>query len=81
MQMNVSLPQSVYEFVQNKIDSGIYSNESEIVCDALRRFNEDESRHEAWKVLTGLLKDADDSGVSSMSVSDVVTEVFDKRKT
>ena len=79
MQMNVSLPQSVYEFVQNKIDSGAYSNESEFVCDALRRFNEDELRQEGWRELNKLLEVGERSGVSSMSVSDIVSDVISER--
>lgn len=34
--MNVSVPPIMYDFVQNKVKSGMYSNASEVICDAIR---------------------------------------------
>jgi Arc/MetJ-type ribon-helix-helix transcriptional regulator len=38
--MNVTLPPQLSRFVEKKVKEGTYSNESEVVCDALRRLRE-----------------------------------------
>lgn len=76
MQMNVSLPSKMYEMVQGRVKSGMYSNASEVVRDALRRLD-DEQRHEVdWKRLSVLLSEAEKSGRSGMSVSGIVNDVL-----
>ena len=45
--MNLSLTPELEQFIQNKIDSGMYSNASEVVRDALRHMDE----HDGWKEL------------------------------
>ncbi len=45
--MNLSLTPELQKLIQSKIDSGLYSNASEVVRDALRRMDE----HDAWREL------------------------------
>ena len=75
MQLNVSLPPRMYEFVQDKVKSGMYSDPSEIIQDALRRFNEKELDREAWQTLNSLLANAKKSGKSTMSVKDIARDI------
>ena len=76
MQMNISLPSKMYEMVQDRVKSGMYSNASEVVRDALRRLD-NEQRHEAdWKRLSTMLTEAENSGRSQQSVSDIAVDVL-----
>lgn len=34
--MHITLPEDLLEYIQSKIDSGTYENESEVICDGLR---------------------------------------------
>jgi antitoxin ParD1/3/4 len=45
--MNLSLTPELEQVIQRKIDSGMYSNASEVVRDALRRMDE----HDVWRDL------------------------------
>ncbi len=79
MQMNVSLPKQMYELVQDRVKSGMYSNASEVVRDALRRLDEEQRREGDWRRLNSLLTEAAESGRSALSVSDVVDQVLDQK--
>lgn len=79
MQMNVSLPAKMYEFVQGQVKTGMYSNASEVVRDALRRLDEEQRHDEEWKRLNAALLDAHRSGTSSQSVSDVAADMLSKK--
>ena len=43
-QMNVSITDELAGFVRGKVNSGRYNNASQVVCDALRRMEEEENR-------------------------------------
>lgn len=45
--MNLSLTPELEQVIQRKIESGMYSNASEVVRDALRRMDE----HDVWRDL------------------------------
>ena len=76
MQMNVSLPPKMYDLVQSRVKSGLYSNASEVVRDALRRLDEEQRHEQEWKRLNAILADAEKSGRSTMSVNDIANEVM-----
>ena len=79
MQMNVSLPPKMYDLVQSRVKSGMYSNASEVVRDALRRLDEELRREEDWGRLASLLTEAGNSGRSALSVGEIVDEIVDKK--
>lgn len=45
--MNLSITPELQQLIQRKVDSGMYSNASEVVRDALRRMDE----QDAWREL------------------------------
>ena len=49
--MNLSLTTEIEQLIQRKIDSGMYTNASEVVRDALRKMDE----NDPWKGLRDLL--------------------------
>ena len=78
MQMNVSLPPELYNDVQKQVKSGYYSNASEVVRDALRRLNSAQKEELAWSKLRQVLADAEDSGQSDKTISDIANMVLNK---
>ena len=78
MQMNVSLPPELYNDVQRQVKSGYYSNASEVVRDALRRLNSAQKEELAWSKLRQVLADAEDSGQSDKTISDIANMVLNK---
>ena len=76
--MNVSLPPELYNDVQKQVKSGYYSNASEVVRDALRRLNSSQKEELAWSKLRQVLADAEDSGQSDKTISDIANMVLNK---
>lgn len=76
MQMNVSLTPELYNEVQEHVKSGYYSNASEVVRDALRRFNASQKEELAWAKLREVLTEAENSGRSEYSVDDIAKRVL-----
>ena len=74
MQMNVSVTPELYELVKRKVNSGLYGNASEVVRDALRRMDERVIVDTAWGELNDTLEASADSGRSSRSVSDIISQ-------
>ena len=72
MQMNVSLTEELHQIVQNQVKSGLYSNASEVIRDAIRRMKREEKKEDAWQQLNNLLEDASRSGRSTNSIDDIV---------
>jgi antitoxin ParD1/3/4 len=80
MQMNVSLTPKLYEAVQAKVRSGLYSNASEVVRDAIRRMDQQALVDSAWTDLNATLDDADASGRSPATVNQIVKQVIAGQK-
>ena len=78
MQMNVSLTEELHEIVQSKVASGLYSNASEVIRDAIRKLEKEEQRDDAWQKLNTILEDAERSGRSSKNMNDIVSDVLNK---
>ena len=76
MQMNVSLPPQMYQLVQDKVKSGLYSNASEVVRDALRQLDSSQRNTAEWTQLSSLLSEGESSGRSDLSVDDIVDIVL-----
>ena len=73
MQMNVSVTSELYEFVQRKVQSGLYGNASEVVRDALRRMDEHAIVDAAGGGGQGTLEASVASGQSPHSVRDIIS--------
>ena len=79
MQMNVSVPPVMYDLVHDKVKSGMYSNASEVVRDALRMLDQKQRDAKSWEELGALLTKAKESGRSMLTVNDIVDEVIRKQ--
>jgi len=76
MQMNVSIPTKMYDLVHSKVKSGMYSNASEVVRDALRMLDQKQREAESWEKLGAFLTKAEQSGRSKLTVNKIVDEVI-----
>jgi len=68
--MNVSLPDAMKAWVEDQAESGRYSNASDYVRDLIRR---DQERADKVTALQRLVDEAEDSGASANSMSDILT--------
>ena len=64
--MNVSLTNEMEQWVQRKVETGLYSSASEVVREALRALHAKETRH-SQKIMR--LRDAIQEGLVSMKDS------------
>jgi antitoxin ParD1/3/4 len=48
MTMHVNLSPEMEGFIKNKVSSGFYGNATEVIRDAIRRMQADETRAAAW---------------------------------
>lgn len=67
--MNLSLTPELEEFIQHKIESGMYSNASEVVRDALRRMDE----RDLWKDLRTFIAPR----IAEAKSGNIITQSFD----
>ena len=67
--MNVSLPDPMRDWVQNRIDSGKYASVSDYVRDLIRRDQETADRRLA---LVNALIEGEQSGISERKVTDIL---------
>lgn len=67
--MNVSLPDAMKDWVETRADTGRYSNASDYVRDLIRR---DQERDAKIVSLQRLIDEAEDSGISPNSMSDIL---------
>ncbi len=69
--MNVSLPAAMKEWVEEQTETGRYSNASDYVRDLIRR---DQERADKISALQRLIDEAEDSGPSDKSMSEILAE-------
>lgn len=70
--MNVSLPDPMRDWVQNRIDSGKYASVSDYVRDLIRRDQETADRRLA---LVNALIEGEQSGISKRKVTDILAAI------
>ena len=70
--VNVSLPEPMTEWVDERVRNGPYENDSDYVRDLIRH---DQERREA---LIQALIEAEQSGISQRTVQDIVTDTKSK---
>lgn len=76
--MNVSLTKELHKIVQDKVNSGLYSNASEVIRDAIRKLEREEKKENAWAKLNSILEEAEQSGRSNSSLDDILTKSLKK---
>lgn len=74
--MNVSLPDPMRDWVQDRIDSGKYASVSDYVRDLIRRDQEAADQREA---LVAALIEGEESGVSTRRVTDILDALRKER--
>jgi antitoxin ParD1/3/4 len=62
MTMHVNLSPEMEGFIRNKVASGFYGNATEVIRDAIRRMQAEESRVAAWQAAIKLGDDQLDRG-------------------
>jgi len=67
--MNVSLPDAMKAWVEEQAGTGRYSNASDYVRDLIRR---DQERADRITAMQRLIDEAEDSGVSTKSMSEIL---------
>jgi antitoxin ParD1/3/4 len=67
--MNVSLPDAMKAWVEGQTETGRYSNASDYVRDLIRR---DQERADKIAALQQLVDEAEESGASQNSMSDIL---------
>jgi len=67
--MNVSLPDAMKDWVEGRAETGRYSNASDYVRDLIRR---DQERAEKIAAMQRLIDEAEESGVGSSSMDDIL---------
>lgn len=75
--MNVSLPDTLKDWVEGQAQTGRYSNASDYVRDLIRR---DQERLDKIAAMQKLVDDSLASGVSSRSVEQIFEEVIARHK-
>ena len=70
--MNVSLPDPMRDWVQNRINSGRYASVSDYVRDLIRRDQETADRKQA--LITALIE-GEQSGISERQVTDILAKI------
>lgn len=73
--MNLSLTPELEKFIQSKIASGMYSNASEVVRDALRRMDERDPWHELREFLAPRIAAVEAGEVISQTFDEIIDEV------
>lgn len=68
--MNVTIPKGLEELVRQKVEEGRYSNEDEVVADALRLM---QARDEVSAIKRARLQDAIDRGYEDIAAGKVIS--------
>jgi antitoxin ParD1/3/4 len=71
----ISMPDEMGQWIENRVQSGQYNNDSEYFRDLVRH---DQQRQEALGQLRRMLDDAEASGVSSLQVPDIMKNVEER---
>ena len=71
----ISMPDEMGEWVENRVRSGQYTNDSEYFRDLVRH---DQRRQEALGQLRRMLDEAEASGVSALQVPDIMQNVEER---
>ena len=76
--MHINLSPEVEKYLQSKVDSGFYSNASEVVRDAIRRMWEEDEKLEKLRIAVKLGDEQLDKGEGIAYTKDRLTYITDK---
>jgi antitoxin ParD1/3/4 len=75
MTMHVNLSPEMEGFIRNKVASGFYGNATEVIRDAIRRMQAEESRVTAWQAAIKLGDDQLDRGLGVPYTPDALRDI------
>ena len=75
--MNVSIPDQMREWVENQVESGVYSNASDYIRDLIRR---DQQYFDKREALIRALESGEKSGISKRTLDAIWKDVKTRRK-
>ena len=74
--MNISLTDELAQLIQNKVSSGMYNNASEVIRDAIRRLESDDTL--IYELKMSRIKHALADGIKQAKNNDFVDQSFDE---
>jgi antitoxin ParD1/3/4 len=78
--MHINLSPEMEKFVQSKVETGFYSNASEVIRDAIRRMREEEEKTAALRAALKVGDDQLDKGEGVPYTPDLLNRVTEKAK-
>lgn len=72
--MNISLPQSMKDFVERQVATGQFANASDYIRDIIRE------RQEAVERLRALIEEGEASGVSPHSFDEILADIEERHQ-
>jgi len=75
--MHVNLSPEMEGFVKSKVETGFYGNATEVIRDALRRMQAEDTRLAAWKSAVKVGDDQLDQGDEIAYTPDVLKDITD----
>ena len=78
--MHINLSPEMEKFVQSKVDTGFYSNASEVIRDAIRRMREEEEKVAAMRAALKAGDDQLDKGQGLAYTPDLMQRAANKAK-
>lgn len=73
--MHVNLSPETEGFLRSKVASGFYGNATEVVCNAIRRMQAEESRVAAWQAALKVGEDQRDRGEGVVDTPETLNEI------
>ncbi len=74
--MNISLPDEMKAFVEQRVKSGLYANASDYVRDLIRDDFDDGSDWQPNAAIIAALEEGEASGISPRSVKEIIEQEF-----
>jgi antitoxin ParD1/3/4 len=81
MTMHINLSPEMETFIKGKVASGFYGNATEVIRDAIRRMQAEETRLQAWKAALKKGDDELDAGQSVPYTAAALEEITREAKT
>jgi antitoxin ParD1/3/4 len=81
MTMHINLSPEMETFIKGKVASGYYGNATEVIRDAIRRMQAEETRLQAWKAALKKGDDELDAGRSVPYTAAALEEITREAKT
>lgn len=70
--MNIALTKEMEALIQRRVSTGMYSNASEVVRDALRHLETSDPYSELRNIIDARIEEAEGHALSEVSIDDIV---------